>query len=403
VKNLTKIGLGILTSVGGYLEAGSLGTALQAGARFHLQLLWPVALGTICIALLVEMTGRLAAVSKHPVAASIRERFGISYQIWPFAAQLLVDVLVLACEIGGAALALSMATGLPIEIWAPPVALLIWLLLWRGSFGAIENGVAVLGLVTLWFVVAAWKLGPDWHEAARNVVHPAVVRSPAYGYLAVSILGATISPYMITFYSSGAVEEQWSAKDLWPNRIVAAIGMAFGSTVSMAVMIVAALALAPRGIRVETFQEAAAGLTEVFGRWGFRLFCASLFIGCLGAALELALDVSYLTAQTFGWNWGQEQKPSQEARYPLAYTAAVTIAMLPALAGIDPLQLTMASMAITVVALPVVVWPLLVVMNDRHYLKSHTNGWIGNIAVAAIVLLGFVLAIAAVPLQFFGQ
>ena len=36
------------------------------------------------------------------------------------------------------------------------------------------------------------------------------------------------------------------------------------------------------------------------------------------------------------------------------------------LAGIDPLQLTMTSMAITVIALPIVVWPLLVVMNDRH-------------------------------------
>jgi Mn2+/Fe2+ NRAMP family transporter len=403
VKNLTKVGLGILTSVGGYLEAGSLGTALQAGARFHFALLWPVALGTICIAFLVEMTGRLAAVSKHPVTAAIRERFGVSYQVWPFAAQLLVDLLVLACEIGGASLALSMATGLPMQLWTVPVALLIWMLLWRGSFGTIENGVAVLGLVTLWFVAAAWKLGPDWHELGRNLARPPIVRSPSAAYLAVSILGATISPYMITFYSSGAIEEQWSTKDLWPNRIVAAIGMGFGSFVSMAVIVVAALVLAPRGITAETFQDAARGLTDQFGQWGFRLFCASLFIGCLGAALELALDASYLTAQTFGWNWGQDQRPSQEARFPLVYTAGIVIAMLPSLAGIDPLQLTMASMAITVIALPIVVWPLLVVMNDRHYLRSFTNGWIGNVAVGAIVLIGFVLAIAAVPLQIFGQ
>ena len=349
------------------------------------------------------MTGRLAAVSKHPVAAAIRERFGVSYQIWPFAAQVLVDLLVLACEIGGAALALSMATGLPMQLWAAPVALLIWLLLWRGSFGTIENGVAVLGLVTLWFVVAAWKLRAGLARGDAQRRRSCGGAFALYGYLAVSILGATISPYMISFYSSGAIEEKWSTKDLWPNRIVAAVGMAFGSFVSMAVVIVAALALAPRGIRAETFQEAVAGLTQAFGHWGFRLFCASLFIGCLGAALELALDVSYLTAQTFGWNWGEDQRPSQEARFPLVYTVAVTIAVLPALAGIDPLQLTMASMAITVIALPLVVWPLLVVMNDRHYLKSHTNGWVGNAAVGAIVLLGFVLAAAAVPLQLFGQ
>jgi Mn2+/Fe2+ NRAMP family transporter len=275
--------------------------------------------------------------------------------------------------------------------------------LWLGTFGSIENGVALLGLVTLWFVAAAWRLGPDWHDVARNVVRPALVHEPKYAYLAVSILGATISPYMITFYSSGAVEEKWTAKEIWPNRIVAGVGMAFGSLVSMAVIVVSALALAPRGIQAQTFQEGAAGLTQQFGPWGFRLFCASLFIGCVGAALELALDVSYLTAQSVGWNWGEDQRPSQEARFPLVYTAAIALAALPALFGVDPLQLTMMSMAITVIALPIVVWPLLVVMNDRHYLKSYTNGWIANIAVGVIVLLAFVLAVTAVPLQIFGQ
>src|SRR5207249_991640 len=47
MKNLSKIGLGILTSVGGYLEVGSVGTALQAGARFRYELLWALLIGTV--------------------------------------------------------------------------------------------------------------------------------------------------------------------------------------------------------------------------------------------------------------------------------------------------------------------------------------------------------------------
>ena len=62
------------------------------------------------------------------------------------------------------------------------------------------------------------------------------------------------------------------------------------------------IVLAPRGILPASYQQAAAVLGVPFGRWGFWLFCASLFIGCVGAALELSLDVSYITAQTFGWN-----------------------------------------------------------------------------------------------------
>jgi len=403
VKNLTKVALGILTSVGGYLEVGSMGTALQAGAAYRFQLLWAIAAGTICIAFLTEMTGRLAAVSHHTVVDAMRKHFGFRFQVWPLAAQIVVDLFVLSSEIGGASLALELATGISIRVWVVPVALGIWLLLWLGSFGTIEHSIAVLGLVTLSFVVAAWWLGPPWRDVARGLVPSRPAQDPAqYAYFAVGILGATVSPYLVTFYSSGAIEEKWKTKDLMPNRIVAAFGMSFGSTISMAILIVAAIVLAPRGILAGSYQEAAGLLTVVFGRWGFWLFCASLFIGCVGAALELALDVSYITAQTFGWTWGENEKPAEGARFSLVYTAALALATIPSLLGIDPLKLTMFSMALTVLVLPLVTAPLIVLMNDRRLLHTHTNGWASNCAVIAIVALSFVLAVLAIPVQLMG-
>ena len=62
---LLEVALGIVTGIGGFLEAGSLATAAQAGAGFGFQLIWAIALGSICIAFLTEMAGRLAAVSHH--------------------------------------------------------------------------------------------------------------------------------------------------------------------------------------------------------------------------------------------------------------------------------------------------------------------------------------------------
>jgi hypothetical protein len=132
MRRLQHVALGVLTSVGGYLEAGSLGTALQAGARFEFALLWPIAIGTICIAFLIEMTGRLAAVSHHTVYGAMRKRFGVSFHVWPLGAQLLVDLLVLASELAGASLALSMMTAVSPRLWIFPVLLVVWVLLWRG-------------------------------------------------------------------------------------------------------------------------------------------------------------------------------------------------------------------------------------------------------------------------------
>ncbi len=350
------------------------------------------------------MTGRLAAVSHHTVVAAMRERFGLSFQIWPLTAQIIVDLFVLASELGGAALALRLVTGLPLAICVLPVILLVWCCLWFATFGAIEHSVAVLGLVTLCFVVAAWRLGPDWSEVRAGLLpHVPSIARAHFAYLAVSILGATISPYLVTFYSSGAVEEKWDSGDVMPNRIVAAAGMGFGSIISMSIVVAAALVLAPRGIVPDSFEQGLPILGVPFGQWGLWLFAGSLFIGCVGAALELALDVSYIIAQTFGWTWGEDQKPADAPRFALVYTGALVLAIVPSLVAVDPLKLTMFSMALTVIALPLVVGPLIVVMNDRTYLRDRTNGAISNVATIFIVGVAFVLALLAIPVQVMGS
>ena len=101
MSKLVEIALGLVSGIGGFLEAGSLATSAQAAAAFGFQLVWAIALGTICIAFLVEMAGRLAAVSKHTLPDAMRERFGIRFFTVPLIAVVLVSFLVLASEIGG--------------------------------------------------------------------------------------------------------------------------------------------------------------------------------------------------------------------------------------------------------------------------------------------------------------
>src|SRR4051812_10512090 len=166
MNKLFEIALGIVTSVGGFLEIGSLTTAAQAGAAFGFKLIWAIVLGTICVAFLVEMAGRFSAVSHHTISDAIRERFGFNFFLWPLVMTLLVNLLVLSAEIGGAAVAIEFATGISFQIWALPVAFAAWVLLWKGTFGFIEKGVSILGLVTLCFVVAAVMLNPNWKQVA---------------------------------------------------------------------------------------------------------------------------------------------------------------------------------------------------------------------------------------------
>ena len=403
MKRWLGIALGVVTSFGGFLEIGSIATAAQAGADYRYQLAWSVVLGVLCIALLVEMSGRFAAVSKHTIADAMRERFGLHFFMVPLVLIFLVSLLVLAAEIGGVAVAIEYVTGVSYLVWALPVGLFAWALVWYGTFSVIENGISALGLVTIAFVVAMLQLGPDWKELAHGLLPAIKVKQPAhYSFIAVSILGASVSPYLFYFYSSGAIEEKWDATYLAPNRVIAAIGMGFGGGLSVAVLVLAALVLAPRGVKVESYHQLPLLLTSPWGKAGLFLFAGSLFITCLGATAEIALALGYKVAQGFGWNWGEDLSPSGDARFSLTYTATLLVATLLVFTGVDPVKLTNLSMALTSATLPVAIFPFLVLMNDKKYLGEHTNGWIANIAILLIALLAGVLAIVSIPLEIAG-
>src|SRR5690349_8546799 len=193
MKNALKIALGILTSIGGFLDVGAIATSAEAGTSFGYQLIWAVVLSTICIIFLLEMSGRLAAVSRHTVADIVRERFGFRFFVFPLVAEIIVDSMVLAAEIGGVCLALQLLTGISFHWFALPVGFLVWLLIWGGTFSLIEDGTALLGLVTICFVVAAWKMHPSMREIAAGAI-PSLPRSdaPNYWFIAVSIIGAVV-------------------------------------------------------------------------------------------------------------------------------------------------------------------------------------------------------------------
>jgi Mn2+/Fe2+ NRAMP family transporter len=404
MKKLLEISLGVVTSVGGFLEVGSLATAAQAGALFRFQLVWAILLGTICIIFLVEMAGRFAAVSKHTIADGIRERFGFNAFLWPLVSTLLVNFLVLSAEIGGVSIAGELATGIGFQWWALPVAFIAWLLLWKGTFGLIEKGISLLGLVTLCFVVAAVILKPDWTRVAVSSVPSLPHHDTAtYWFMAVSILGASISPYLFMFYSAGAIEDKWDKSYLGTNRAIAGLGMSFGGTISIGVLVVAALVLGANGItQVDDYHQLPLMLTSVFGLWGFVLFVASLGIACFGATVEIALQQAYLVAQGFGWNWGEDRKPRDDPGFTMVYTVAIFAAAIPIALGVDPLKLTIFSMALTAASLPLAVVPFLFLLNDRLYMGEHRNGVISNAAVVFIIALGFILAVVTIPLQIFG-
>ena len=359
------------------------------------------------VILLVEMSGRFAAVTKKAIPEAVREHFGVRVWLVPFIVLVFLHLLTMAAEIGGIAFALQLVTGISFAAWALPVGILVWLFLWRATFSAIEYSTASLGMIALCFVVAATMHHPPRGELLAGLL-PSLPSDGAtkYWLYAVSIIGALIAPYMFYFYSSGAIwcaiEDEWDQSYLMVNRIIAVTGMAFGAAITTGVLIVAAVVLQPKGISMNSLNQTAFMLTEVFPFWGFVLFAASMAIACLGAACEVTLSLAYLVSQTFGWRWGQSLEPKTDARFALTYTVGILLASLIITLGIDPMKITIYTMALNAMALPVVSIPFLLLLNDSRLMRQFGNGIFSNLGTAAIVLISLVLFVVSIPLVFLG-
>ena len=131
---------------------------------------------------------------------------------------------------------------------------------------------------------------------------------------------------------------------------------------------------------------------------GSRLFACGRFVTCTGAALEVVLAISYNIAQGFGWEWGENKKPIEAARFNLVMTIYLLIAVVIGLMGIDPLQLALLASTVIALFLPISLSPFLILMNDPQNLGNKTNGRFTNIGMTGVLVLAFLVALISLPL-----
>jgi Mn2+/Fe2+ NRAMP family transporter len=402
VKKMLQVTLGILTAIGGFVDIGDLVANALVGARFGMSLAWVVLVGVIGICLYAEMSGRVAAVTGRAVFDLVRERMGPRTALLNLIASNLVNLLTLAAEVAGVALALQLATSVSYLLFVPMVAFLVWFVIWRMPFEQMERMFGLAGLALLVFAVALWKLGPDWGSLVHQATHPTVKSGeghPTYWYYAIALFGAAMTPYEVFFFSSGAVEEKWSTKDLNLERANVYIGFPLGGLLSVAIAATTAVVFLPRGIAVDHLSQVALPTVMAMGKVGLAFLILGFVAATFGAALETTLSSGYAVSQFFGWQWGKLVKPKDAARFHAVVLISLIVGVMIVLTTLDPIKVTEYSLVFSAVALPLTYFPILVVANDPGYMKDKVNSRFSNTLATAYLILITVVAVAAIPLM----
>jgi Mn2+/Fe2+ NRAMP family transporter len=402
VKKALHVALGVLTAIGGFVDIGDLVTNSQVGARFGLSLAWATVLAVIGICVFAEMSGRIAAVSGRATFDLVRERLGPAMGMVNLLGSMGVTLLTYVAEIGGVALAVQLICGVDYLLLFPFLGTLVWLILWRAKFSFIENAFGLLGLGLVVFVVAVVHLGPDWSTLGHSAVSfskPSDEGWTTWCYYAVALLGSGMTPYEVFFFSSGGVEEHWSAKDLGVMRANVLIGFPLGGVLAIALSACSMIVFGPLHVSIDTLGQVGLPVAVTFGKLGLAFALLGFVAATFGAACETGLSVGYSVGQYFGWQWGKYVRSDVAARFHLVLLLATVLAMGVLATTIDPITVTEMSVVFSAVALPLTYFPILVVANDRDYMGEHANGRFANVMATIFLVIITVAALAAIPLM----
>ena len=397
MKKIVQLTLGIMTALGGFVDLGQIVFTMQAGARFGYALMWSIALGAVAIILYMEMCGRVAAVAQKPVFAVVRKQLGQRLGVVTLIGSNLLNLITCAAELGAIAIVLHLFFGIDERFALVGATLVLGALVWLLHFQWIERTFGLSGLMMIVFGVAAWKLHPDWGAVTAGLVP----RMPGHGskdvllyaYFAVGIFSALLMEYEVHFYSSGAIEEGWTAKDLPENTIVSTSGIVLGSLLTCALLILGAVVFLPDGIFPDQLSTTALPVALPMGKLALKIALLGILACVASAAVETALSAGYNVCQFYDIKWDKNIPPRDAPVFTALWVGTLIVALFIAVTGIKPLTLVNFSIMFGMVMMPLTYYPILTSARDRTLMGEHATknvqhilGWVffGMIVIAAL-------------------
>jgi Mn2+/Fe2+ NRAMP family transporter len=351
----------------------------------------------ILVALIVvqEMAARLGSVTGMGFSDLVREHFGLRMTSFVVLALLVANLGTSFSEFIGIGAAAELLH-VPRLLAVPLAAALLWVLIVFGSYRQVERVFLLMSLVFLAYPIAAIVAQPHWGSVAHGVLVPEAPRTSGGLIVIVALIGTTITPYMQLYLQSSVAEKNVRPDEFVYERIDVISGSVFAMLVALSITVSTAAALYTRGISVDSAADAARALEPVAGSAAETLFAVGLLGACLLAAPVLALTSAYTVTEALGLEKGVSQDFREAPVFMGLFTGIIAISA--ALAMIPGIPFTSTLLVIQIIdgiVLPVVIFCLLRLTNDRELMGAQANGRALNaiavVTAAVVVVLSVVL------------
>ncbi len=393
---LSILGPGLITASGDN-DAPGIAAYSMAGSKYGYSLLWVILVITFGEVVIQEMAARMGVVTGKGLADLIRERFGVKITFFAILTLMGANFGTTVAQFAGIAAGAELL-GISRYLAVPLGAVLLWVLIVRGSYQQMEKVLLGLTLYALAYIITVFVVGPNWGDVLRNVVVPTVHFETTYLLIMLAIIGTTITPWGCVYLQASVADKGVDIDHYSYTRMDVVTGATLGNIVSAFMIICTAATLFPRGIQVESAEEAALALAPLAGEWARYLFALGLLGASLLASSVLPLSTSYAVCEAFGWERGVDNQFNEAPMFFGLYTGMIVLGSVIVLLPRVPLfPLMWLSQSLNAILIPIILVLMIRLVNDRRIMRQWTNSRLGNIlawamtgfiALSTVVMLG---------------
>jgi NRAMP (natural resistance-associated macrophage protein)-like metal ion transporter len=394
------LGPGLIAANAGN-DAGGIATYSQVGAKYGYDLLWMMVLITASLTLVQVLAARMGVVTGKGLAELVRENYGIRWSAFATAAVLIANLGICISDFVGAGAALELA-GVPRQLSVPVIALVIWLIIVRGSYRSAEKVFIWLTIPFFAYPIAALLANPHWLDVGKSLVAPHIQTNSAYLLLFVATAGTTITPYMQLYLQSAVVERGVRREDLKAEQRQAVAGAIFANLIAGFIIIATGATLYAHGIHdVSSAADAAKALQPFAGHYAEVLFGVGLLGASLLACAILPIATSYVVSESLGFEKGLGHKPGEAPVFVGVITVMIAIAAIVAvIPGIPVIDLLIGVQVVNGVLLPINLFFIWRLSRSRKIMGPYRNtgalDWLAAITVFATSALSLILVVVTV-------
>jgi Mn2+/Fe2+ NRAMP family transporter len=337
----------------------------------------------------------MAVVTGKGLSDLIREEYGFRPTFFVMVAGFLVDLGNVVAEFAGVASAVQIF-GISRYIAVPLAALVVWVLVLRGTYRQVEKVFLALCSFYLTYVFSAFLAKPDWLDAARHTVIPSVQFNTSYLLMVTALVGTTIAPWQFFYMQASFVEKRIGPRQYPQARADVIAGSVTCMLIVFFIIVCTAATLYVSGHRnIADAADAAKALVPLAGRWASLLFAFGLLNASLFAASILPLSTAHVICEGLGFEAGIDRKFKEAPIFYWLYTILIVVgAGLILIPGAPLWRILVLSQVANGVWLPVVLIFMILLINRRDLMGDQVNSrtfnviaWVTSVAMIALTLV----------------